>query len=252
MKENYTQLYPNKQVAIAVTNYAFEHSTKLPKHISDHHAWGVESSEKPNYMISPLQGQFQLWFAKALGAKRILEIGTYIGFSTLAWASAVGPEGHVTALEFSPEYAAIAEETFAKNGISNTEVIIGDARESIKNLVTSLKEPYDLIFIDADKTSYPTYLSLILDLSAPNSKTTRLLRKGGIILADNILRRGLIADSSDANPWSDPELQSQGRIWKSEDLKALDSFNKELVSNKRIDTFLMPMFDGLGMGRLVD
>lgn len=211
MKENYTQLYPNEQVAIAVSDYAFEHSTKLPKHISDYHNWGVANSERPNYMISPLQAQFQVWFAKALGAKRsmptgcyytidialfietnifkdlavkqrakdfqvlgfcsckccrrrkrkalwfsghasqwsvvcslpslpspekladdfkVLEIGTYIGFSSLGWASAVGPEGHVTALEFSPEYAAIAEETFAKNGISHAEVVVGDARES--------------------------------------------------------------------------------------------------------------------------
>jgi predicted O-methyltransferase YrrM len=61
----------------------------------------------------------------------VLEIGTFIGFSTLGWASAVGPEGHVTTLEFSPEYAAIARETFIKNGISNAEVIVGDARESL-------------------------------------------------------------------------------------------------------------------------
>jgi hypothetical protein len=74
MKENYTQLYPNEQVATAVGDYAFEHSTKLPKHITDYHAWGVESSEKPDYMISPLQAQFQLWFAKALGAKRSMLI----------------------------------------------------------------------------------------------------------------------------------------------------------------------------------
>lgn len=60
----------------------------------------------------------------------VLEIGTFIGFSTLGWIEAVGPNGHVTALEFSPEYAAIAEQTFAKNGTKNAEVIVGDARES--------------------------------------------------------------------------------------------------------------------------
>jgi hypothetical protein len=70
MKENYTQLYPNEQVATAVGDYAFNHSTKLPKHISDHHAWGVQSQERANYMISPLQAQFQVWLAKAIGAKR--------------------------------------------------------------------------------------------------------------------------------------------------------------------------------------
>ena len=70
MKENYTQLYPNEQVATAVGDYSFEHSTKLPKHVTDHHAWGVASQEKANYMISPLQAQFQVWMAKAVGARR--------------------------------------------------------------------------------------------------------------------------------------------------------------------------------------
>jgi predicted O-methyltransferase YrrM len=60
----------------------------------------------------------------------VLEIGTFIGFSTMGWSDAVGPDGHVTALEFSPEYAAIAEEAFSKNGIKNVDVIVGDATES--------------------------------------------------------------------------------------------------------------------------
>jgi len=248
MKENYTALYPNDEVAQKVGDYSFEHSTKLPKHITDHHAWGVETQERSNYMISPLQAQFQIWMAKAVGAKRILEIGTFIGFSTMGWASAVGADGHVTALEFSPEYAAIAKESFAKTSIKNIEVIVGDAKESIKTLSTTLKEPYDLIFIDADKTSYPTYLSQILDFSQPGSEK-RLLRAGGIIIADNILRRGLIADSSDANPWTAKERE---RTWREDDMAALDKFNKMMVDSERLETFLMPMFDGLGMGRLVD
>ena len=70
MKENYTQLYPNEHVAIAVGDYAFEHSTKLPKHITDQHAWASENHERANYMISPLQAQFLVWTAKAVGAKR--------------------------------------------------------------------------------------------------------------------------------------------------------------------------------------
>ena len=72
MKENYGtfNLYPNEQVALAVGDYACNHSTKLPEHITDHHVWGVENQERANYMISPFQAQFQVWFAKALGAKR--------------------------------------------------------------------------------------------------------------------------------------------------------------------------------------
>lgn len=164
-------------------------------------------------MISPLQAQFQIWFAKTLGTKRgdhprraqfspcysrrsadtniVLEIGTFIGFSTMGWSEAVGADGHVTALEFDPGYAKIASETFERNGIKNIDVVIGDAQDSILSLSKGLKEPYDLVFVDADKTSYPRYLELILELSK-EGEGVRLLRKGGVIAADNILTKGSV------------------------------------------------------------
>jgi predicted O-methyltransferase YrrM len=120
----------------------------------------------------------------------------------------------------------------------------------LKTLAKTLEEPFDLVFIDADKTSYPAYLSLILSLSSPTSTTPRLLRTGGIILADNVLRRGLVADSSPANPWV--AKAKAEKTWRAGDMKALDEFNKAMVGNERIETFLMPMFDGLGCGRLLD
>jgi hypothetical protein len=70
MKDNYTQLYPNEQVAINVGNYVYQHSTQIPQYMLDHHTWASENHEKPNMMISPLQAQFQIWMAKAVGAKR--------------------------------------------------------------------------------------------------------------------------------------------------------------------------------------
>lgn len=118
----------------------------------------------------------------------------------MAWSSAVGPDGHVTTLEYSPEYAKLAEEAWAKNDINNCEIIIGDAADSLQKLAAGSHEAYDLIFIDADKISYPKYLQLILENSKGEGK--RLLKNGGIIVADNILRRGTVADSSDANPWT--------------------------------------------------
>jgi predicted O-methyltransferase YrrM len=143
----------------------------------------------------------------------VLEIGTFIGFSTMAWSTAVGPDGHVTALEFVPAYAKLAEEAWAKDGIENCEILVGDAAESMKKLATTITEPYDLIFIDADKVSYPNYLDLVLSNSKPDGSGVRFLKKGGIIIADNILRRGLIADSSDANPWT-KNLDRNGGLWK--------------------------------------
>jgi predicted O-methyltransferase YrrM len=131
----------------------------------------------------------------------------------MAWAEAVGPNGHVTALEFEPAYAKLAEEAWAKDGIENCEILVGDAAESMKKLATTITEPYDLIFIDADKISYPKYLDLALSNSKPDGSGVRFLKKGGIIIADNILRRGLIADSSDANPWT-KNLDRNGGLWK--------------------------------------
>jgi hypothetical protein len=96
--------------------------------------------------------------------------------------------------------------------------------------------------------THPLPLSHIIrlnHLNPPNPPS----QKDGIILADNILRRGLIADSSSAHPWS--TKQNGERNWEEEDKAALDQFNKALVNSERCDTFLMPMFDGLGCGRLV-
>jgi predicted O-methyltransferase YrrM len=122
---------------------------------------------------------------------------------------------------------------------------------SIPELAAAINQPYDVIFIDADKSSYPNYLSLILSLSG-SSTPIRLLRPGGIIIADNILRRGLVADKSTSNPFSTPSELSTEKGGRGEELIALDKFNKELVENERIESFLLPLFDGLGMGRLRD
>lgn len=119
---------------------------------------------------------------------------------------------------------------------------------SIPELALAIDQPYDLIFIDADKISYPNYLSLVLSLSTSSSKV-RLLRTGGTIIADNVLRRGVVADKSSANPHATTAELSSDR---GEQLVALDRFNKDLVDNERVETFLLPLFDGLGMGRLKD
>ncbi|KAM3088210.1 hypothetical protein ACMFMG_002265 [Clarireedia jacksonii] len=262
MFSNDAVLYPNEEIAQKVNDYAYAHSTPLPQHIVDYHAEGGKH-KMANYMISNMQAQFQIFMAKVMGAKRVLEIGTFIGYSTMGWASAVGPDGHVTGLEFSPEYAQLAQEAFAKNNINNVEIFVGDAQESIKTLIHTLRQPFDLIFIDADKTSYPAYLSLILSLSPPNSfpidipssatnypgSQPRLLRPGGLIVADNVLRRGLVADSSAANPWA---MRNGEPTWKEGDLNALKEFNERLVGEKRVESFCLPLFDGVGLGRLVD
>ena len=125
-----TTLYPNQQVAERVTAYSSERSEDLPKYITDYHAWVIKNHPRFNYMISNFQGQCHTFLGRLIGAERVLEIGVYVGYSSLVWAHAVGPQGHVTGLEFSEEYAQMAKDVFQKNGVNNVEVIQGDALQT--------------------------------------------------------------------------------------------------------------------------
>lgn len=130
MKSDVSTLYPNQKVAERVTEYSRQHSTPLPKHIVDYHGWVNENHPRAGYMISDFQGQCHVFLARAIGAKRVLEIGVYVGYSALVWAHAVGSDGSVTGLESSEEYTKMANEAFERNGVTNVQVIKGDALET--------------------------------------------------------------------------------------------------------------------------
>lgn len=167
----------------------------------------------------------------------------------MVWSEAVGPSGRVVGLELSEEYAAIARKGFADNNVTNVDVKLGDGVASLEALEPS--EPFDLVFVDANKDAYPKYLELILAKSQPGSEK-RLLKKGGLIVADNVLRRGIVADASEGNPHYAREVELHGEKASKENAKALHVFNDALVREERLETFLMPLFDGLGMAKLRD
>jgi predicted O-methyltransferase YrrM len=123
-------LYPTQEVAERVTAYSSERSSPLPKFITDYHAWVIKNQPRFNYMISNFQGQCHVFLAHLVGAGRVLEIGVYVGYSSLVWSHAVGPQGHVTGLEFSEEYAQMARDVFKRNDVKNVEVIQGDALQT--------------------------------------------------------------------------------------------------------------------------
>lgn len=114
-------------------------------------------------------------------------------------------------------------------------------------------EPYDIVFIDAQKSGYPAYLQTILDQSKPGA-SSRLLRPGGIIIADNVLRRALVVDESSDNPWSDvgEKRKERSEYEKDSDLVRMREFNDNVASTPRLEAFLMPLFDGVGLSRLLD
>lgn len=127
---NTNALYSNDDVTKSVTDYAAAHSESLPSHITDYHASTVANHPRSEYLTSNLQSQLHTFFARSIGAKRVLEIGTYVGYSAMVWANAVGEDGVVTTLEFSPEYAEAATKAFQANGVNNAKIIQGDAIET--------------------------------------------------------------------------------------------------------------------------
>ncbi|KAH7324351.1 S-adenosyl-L-methionine-dependent methyltransferase [Stachybotrys elegans] len=251
MKEDSPVLYPNEKVGERVCSYAKAHTTGIPQYIHEYHEHIRQTMpETSMYMVSLSQAQALSFLTRTFGATRILEVGVYVGLSCLVWSHAVGPEGKITGLEFDSAFADQARETLQKYGVDNVEVITGDALQTLPALAPS--EPYDMVFIDAQKSGYPHYLKQILEGSKPGAPN-RILRKGGLIVADNILRCGFVADDSEDNPWRKHDFgPHRPEYWKSDDIKALKAYNELATAEERLENWLCPLWDGVSMSRLLD
>jgi len=139
----------------------------------------------PEIHVSACQGKFLHLLARLQGARRILEIGTLAGYSTIWLARALPKGGKLVTLEFEPKHAEVARANFARAGLSQViDLHVGPAIESLPKLAAEGLGPFDFIFIDADKPSYPDYFPWALRLSRP----------GTVIIADNVIRNGAVAD----------------------------------------------------------
>jgi predicted O-methyltransferase YrrM len=142
--------------------------------------------------VSPLQGKLLYLLAKSHRATNILEIGTLGGYSTIWLGRALPGNGRLTTLEADPKHAEIARANIARADLSGAvEVRLGRAQDTLPRLVAEQRGPFDLIFIDADKTGYADYFAWSL----------KLAHRGTLIIADNVIRKGAVADpaSADAN-----------------------------------------------------
>ena len=145
----------------------------------------------PNINVAPNQGKFLQLLARIRGARRILEIGTLGGYSSIWLARGLQSGGSLVTLEANPDYAAVARRNIALAGLSETvSVVVGPAVETLAQLIDDKVEPFDMVFIDADKKTYPDYLQLSLELCRP----------GAIIVGDNVIRKGRMADFSSTDP----------------------------------------------------
>ena len=148
----------------------------------------------PKIAVSPQQGKFLSLLAAATGSRRILEIGTLGGFSTIWLARGAGPDGRVTTLEYEPKHAEVARANIDRAGVGDrVEILVGAALDNLPNLTG----PFDLVFIDADKENNPGYLEWAVKLTHP----------GSVIVVDNVVRDGAIL-----SPGDDPVTQGSRKV----------------------------------------
>jgi predicted O-methyltransferase YrrM len=141
----------------------------------------------PEIAVSPNLGKFLHLQARLMGARRILEIGTLGGYSTIWMARAVPPGGQVVSLEIDPKHAAVAQANIERASVADrVEILLGPAMESLAKLHDADRGPFDLIFIDADKPNIPDYFTWSLKLSRP----------GSVVIVDNVVRNGAVIDSA--------------------------------------------------------
>ena len=144
----------------------------------------------PPIAVTPSQGKLLFVLAKAIRATRILEIGTLGGYSGIWLARALPPHGRLITLEADPQHAQVAQQNFARAGVSSlVDLRVGDALEVLSQLAKETVDPLDFVFIDADKTQYAEYLEGAVGLCRP----------GALIVADNIVRRGALVDEMSAD-----------------------------------------------------
>jgi predicted O-methyltransferase YrrM len=152
----------------------------------------IEASEAaglPSINVAPNQGKLLMLLARAIGARKILEIGTLGGYSTIWLARALLPDGRLVTLEANPDYAKVAHANIARAGLEGlVEIRVGRALDTLPSLAA--EAPFDLIFIDADKPSTPGYFQWAV----------RLARLGSLIVVDNVVREGAILDGASEDP----------------------------------------------------
>ena len=171
-------------------------------------------TRSPGMMVGPLEGAFLKMLALTTGARRILEIGMFTGYSALAWAEALPRDGRIVTCDINPETSEIAKRYFAESPhASKIEVKLGPALESLR-FVTG---PFDICFIDADKESYGDYYDACMELVRPK----------GLIVLDNMLRSGKVLEPSDP-----------GTV-------AVDALNKRIRNDSRVENVLLPVRDGI-------
>ena len=208
-----------------IYEYIEKHATK-PDEALD---WVVKQTHiRTNHarMLSGLiQGQLLRMISQISGAKRILELGTFTGFSAICLASGMGEGGHLDTLELNDELEDLILEGFERAGLEDViQLHIGDCKETLKALRADMKELYDIVYMDANKREYCEYYDLVFDM----------VRPGGLILADNVIWDGKVCQ--------DPLPQDKQTL-------SIVKFNDMVSTDPRVESVILPLRDGINVIR---
>ena len=180
----------NQQIWNAVDKY-FGNTLVSSDSILDSALRDSDAANLPQHNVAPNQGKLLQIFAQMIGAKRILEIGTLGGYSTIWLARSVPSDGRVVTLEANSEYAEVAAKNIERANLTDiVDIRVGRAIDTLAELVKEGSSPFDFIFIDADKPNNPDYLKWSIELSRP----------GTIIVGDNVVRNGEVANPDSSDP----------------------------------------------------
>ena len=198
-----------------IENYIEEHSGPINPVLIKLEKETYKKTILPQMISGKMEGKFLQLIALISKAKKILDIGTFTGYSALMMAEVLPKNGELITCEISKEYADIAKRYFKKVRFGNKiKLVLAPAIETLRQIPD---KTIDVIFIDADKVSYPLYYN----------ESIRILKNGGLILADNVLRPFRIINPKDKNN------------------KAIQIFNKKAKEDKRVDSVMLPIRDGL-------
>jgi caffeoyl-CoA O-methyltransferase len=205
-------------VGEALERYALAHSQAPPELLDRLEQETREATTAAQMLTGRTEGQFLRLLATLVGARKILEVGMFTGYSALMMADALPPEGELHTCEISPAYAEIARRYFGQSPHGDKiRIHMGPALETLKEL----RGPFDLAFVDADKENYPNYYEPVLEL----------LRPGGLVVFDNVLWSGRILDPQD------------------EASRAIHELNERVHEDPRVEHVLLTIRDGVLIGR---
>jgi len=205
-----------------IDTYVVNHSQNEPNILQELTKETWQKVLNPRMLSGAFQGRVLSMITKLILPKRILEIGTYTGYSALCMAEGLPSNGTITTIDKNEELETLQNKYFEKSGYrKQIKQYVGNAIE----IIPTIEEKFDLVFIDADKSNYINYFHLIIDK----------MNSGGIILSDNVLWSGKVVEELDP---------------KDTDTKVLLEYNKLLNEDFRIETVLLPIRDGLTISRV--